>query len=75
MSLGETFRIRANQNHDDIRKDEALFNVLALISKTFVSGFRGLQADQPAQILEETRQALVSYAKFSSCRAEIDDRK
>jgi hypothetical protein len=63
-SQREPFRIRANINQDVGRGDEALFNALAFISKTFVSGFRGLQSDQPADILEETRLLLSSYAKF-----------
>jgi hypothetical protein len=62
---GEPFRVRSRPNEDTIRGDEALFNVLAFISKTFVSGYRGLKSDQPADILEETRQALSAYAKLS----------
>ena len=60
---GERFSIRARIEEDALRGDQALFNVLAFISKTFVSGCRGLQTDQPADILEETRQLLSSYAK------------
>ena len=62
-SSGETFRVRARVNEDAERGDEALFNVLAFISKTFVSGYRGLNSDQPADILEEARQQLVRYAR------------
>jgi hypothetical protein len=61
---GEPFRVRSKINEDAFRGDEALFNVLAFVSKTFVSGYRGLNSDQPADILEETRQALSTYAKL-----------
>ncbi len=61
---GEPFHVRARINEDAIRGDEALFNVLAFVSKTFVSGYRGLNSDQPAEILEETRRAMSAYAKL-----------
>jgi hypothetical protein len=60
---GEPFRVRARPKEDTVRGDEALFNVLAFISKTFVSGYRGLNSDQPADILEEARQQLAAYPK------------
>jgi hypothetical protein len=64
---GEQFRIRpkVGEGFGPDRGEEAIFNVLAFISKTFVSGYRGLNSDQPAEILEETRQVLSSYAKLS----------
>jgi hypothetical protein len=63
-SRGEPFRVRSRISEDTIRGDEALFNVLAFISKTFVSGYRGLMSNQPADILEETRKVLSAYAKL-----------
>jgi hypothetical protein len=60
----EPFRIRANIDEEASRGDEALFNVLVFISKTFVCAYRGLQSEQPADILEETRKLMSSYAKF-----------
>jgi hypothetical protein len=68
---GIPFRIRANIEEETMRGDEALFNVLVFISKTFVSALRGLKTDQPA-ILVETKRLLSSYAEsFSEKRATI----
>lgn len=59
---GVPFRIRANVHEEAGYSDLALFNVLAFTSKTIVCAFRGLQDDQPAEILEEMRQAMSSFA-------------
>jgi hypothetical protein len=48
----DTFRIRRNWNPYK-RADLALFNVLAMISKTFICGFRALRYEQPEEILQE----------------------
>jgi len=49
---GDTFKIRAHWNPSR-KASLALFNVLAMTSQIFVSGFRALRHDQPEEILQE----------------------
>jgi hypothetical protein len=52
VERGDTFKVRARWNpHRKARL--ALFNVLAMTSKIFISGFRALRHDQPEEILQE----------------------
>jgi hypothetical protein len=62
VNAGEQFRVRANISQQADRGNQALFNVLVFISKSFVCAFRGLQDNQPADILEEMRALTSSYA-------------
>jgi uncharacterized protein DUF5677 len=48
----DTFKIRAHWNPYK-KAHLALFNVLAMTSKIFISGFRALRHDQPEEILQE----------------------
>ena len=64
-SAGDRFRVRAEISQEADRANQALFNVLVFISKAFVCAFRGLQDEQPADILEEARLMLSSYANGS----------
>ena len=58
--VGDRFRVRAGwvQNR---RAKFALFNVLAMVSKTFVCGFRALRHDQPEDILNEMHSKMQAY--------------
>jgi hypothetical protein len=49
---GDTFKIRHRWSPNRKAKF-ALFNVLTMISKTFVCGFRGLRREQPEAVLNE----------------------
>jgi hypothetical protein len=60
---GTPFRIRGSIREEAGYSDLALFNVLAFVSKTIVCAFRGLRDEQPADILEEMRQVMSSYAQ------------
>jgi hypothetical protein len=56
----DTFRIRRNWTPHK-RADLALFNVLAMISKIFVCGFRALRYEQPEEILQEMHVKMQSH--------------
>jgi hypothetical protein len=57
---GDTFRVRRNWNPHE-KANLALFNVLAMISKIFVSGFRALRYEQPEEILQEIHLKMKSH--------------
>jgi Family of unknown function (DUF5677) len=61
VNAGERFRVRANVVQDADKRNQALFNVLVFISKSFICAFRGLHDEQPADILEETRVMMTSF--------------
>lgn len=51
---GDTFKIRARWNPYSVRKGRlAVFNVITMLSKIFICGFRALNYQQPEEILEE----------------------
>jgi hypothetical protein len=51
---GDTFKIRARWKPYSTRKGRlAVFNVLAMISKIFICGFRAMNYEQPEEILQE----------------------
>lgn len=58
---GDVFRVRARNQLSDRYANNALFSVLAFLSKIFVCGLRALNQDQPA-ILLEMHQHMASYA-------------
>jgi hypothetical protein len=62
VNAGEQFRVRANISQQADRGNQALFNVLVFISKAFVCAFRGLQDDQPEDILQEISAIASAYA-------------
>ena len=62
VSAGEQFRVRANIWQQTDRGNQALFNVLVFISKGFVCAFRGLQDDQPDEILQEINAMTSAFA-------------
>lgn len=64
VSREEPFRVRAHIDQEADRSVQALYNVLAFISKTFVCAFRGLQDDQPADILNEAMEVLSAFARW-----------
>jgi len=61
VNAGERFRVRSNVVQDTDRGNEALFNTLAFISKSFVCAFRGLHDEQPVDLLEETSVMMSSF--------------
>lgn len=61
VNAGERFRVRANVVQDEDRGNQALFNVLAFVAKSFVCAFRGLHDEQPADIMEEIRVMMTSF--------------
>lgn len=63
VDAGEAFRVRANLGQQSDRGNQALFNVLAYISKSFVCGFRGLRDEQPSDILNEMHAMISAVAK------------
>ena len=58
---GELFRVRGGKLRQNL-KDNALFNVLASIEKTFMGALGAMREDQPAA-LEVVHQPMKSYAK------------
>lgn len=63
LDAGEHFRVRANMSNESHWGGLALFNVLVYVSKSFVSGFRGLRDDQPEELLQEVHAMTSAFAK------------
>jgi Family of unknown function (DUF5677) len=64
---GEPFRIRADARAESQVTYTVLFNVLAMILKTFICALRGLQEDdQPAELINEIMQAISGYATLTA---------
>jgi hypothetical protein len=66
MEPGNVFRIRAHADKDRGRGFDALFNTLIFLSKTFICAFRGMNADQPEELLTEVRELADRFAKARS---------
>jgi len=62
VEAGGRFRIRARWQLDQGRGDDALFNVVAYLHKTFIYAFRGIRDDLPGDVLNELNSLLKSYA-------------
>jgi Family of unknown function (DUF5677) len=60
VERGDTFKIRSRWNPSR-KANLALVNVLAMVSKTFVCGFRALRYDQPEEILQEMHVKMQAY--------------
>ena len=56
----DVFRVRAAWVPNKHAKF-TLFNVLAMVSKTFICGFRAIRQDQPEEILAEMHNKMQSY--------------
>ena len=63
VEAGETFRVYPRQEFEQGRADDALFNLVAYLHKTFVYAFRALKQEPPDELLAELHELLKSYAK------------
>ena len=61
VERGDAFRVRARNMLSHRYANNALFNVLAFLSKIFVCAFRALNQEQP-EVLLEIHQHMASYA-------------
>lgn len=61
MEPGGVFRIRGRMEAESGRATDALFNVLMYLSKIFICAFRGMNSDQPEELLSEIRQLISSF--------------
>jgi hypothetical protein len=62
-AAGEAFRIRAQNHLIQGRADDALFSVLAYLSKTFIHAFRAIRQEPPEHLLDEIGEMLKAYTK------------
>jgi Family of unknown function (DUF5677) len=58
---GDVFRVRSRSQLANGFSSRSVFNVLAFLSKIFVCAFRGLNQEQPEEILQEIHRQLVSF--------------
>jgi len=63
MEPGGVFRIRGRMEAERGRTTDALSNVLIFLSKIFICACRGMQADQPEELLSEITQLVSSFTK------------
>jgi hypothetical protein len=61
VEAGVTFQVYAGKELDRQFGDNALVNVVAYLTKTFIAGFRALRQDPPGDILNELHELLASY--------------
>jgi hypothetical protein len=57
----EVFRIRAQNELIQARADDALFSVLAYLSKTLIHAFRAIRGEPPQHLLDEIGEMLRAY--------------
>jgi hypothetical protein len=62
-AAGEVFRIRARNELIQERAADALFCVLAYLSKIFIHAFRAIRQEPPEHVLQEIQEILKSYAR------------
>ena len=63
MEPGNIFRIRAHMDKETERGFDALFNTLIFLSKIFVCAFRGMNTDQPEELLTEVGELAKRFAR------------
>lgn len=56
---GDVFRIRPRSWLESRKADNALFNVLAYVSKAFICAYRAMHDDQPQEILQEFQESML----------------
>jgi hypothetical protein len=59
---GAVFQVRARKLVEQGHAGEALFNTLAFISRTFISGCRAMNEEQPENILQDIHDLMSKYA-------------
>jgi hypothetical protein len=63
VDSGDTFRVAPNLSQEFDCGGQPLFSVLVYVSKSFVTGFRGVRDNQPEELLQEVHATTSSFAK------------
>jgi len=59
---GDVFKVRDRAWADDPRGDDAIFNTLVFISKTFIAAFRAMREEQPEAILKSMNKLIFRFS-------------
>jgi hypothetical protein len=61
--VGEIFKVRARIWAEENHGDDALFNTVIFIMKTFIAAFRAMREDQPEKILRSMNKLIPLFAR------------